>query len=59
MKIFCNKAHLCDSCIYEYPSCESEQVKFGNGKGNDNIVHCDCFNQGDNKFTFCPQDCIC
>lgn len=35
--------HLCDSCnkyILFFPNCMPEDVSFGNGKGNDNIIEC-------------------
>lgn len=37
-----NKVNLCDSCKYNYPDCpsKSNDVIFGNGKGNDNICAC-------------------
>lgn len=37
-----NQIHLCDSFGYSYPECpsESNDVIFGNGKGNDNICAC-------------------
>jgi hypothetical protein len=33
--------HLCDKCIYEIPTCKSNEKIFGNGTGNDNIIECD------------------
>jgi len=37
-----NQINLCNSCNYLYPDCpsESDDVIFGNGKGNDNICAC-------------------
>lgn len=37
-----NQTHLCNSCIYFYPECpsEDEDVIYGNGIGNDNICAC-------------------
>jgi hypothetical protein len=41
-EIIDSKINLCDVCIHrkEYPTCESEDVKFGDGIGNDNIIIC-------------------
>lgn len=55
----CNKIHLCDSCVYNFPNCNAENIEFGNGKGTDNIIKCDMFNQGDNVCITCPNDCNC
>jgi len=35
-----NKVHLCSSCSHEYPVCDSGDIVYGNGKGNDNIAAC-------------------
>lgn len=35
-----NYVHLCDSCCNCYPGCSSDNVVFGDGKGNDNICCC-------------------
>lgn len=57
MKAHCKIIHLCDSCIYEYPSCEADTVRFGQGKGEDNIIECNIFNQGDKLYIACPSNC--
>ena len=39
----CNNAvNLCDSCRGEYPACPAKErdVRFGDGKGRDNICAC-------------------
>lgn len=38
-----NRVNLCDSCMCDYPMCPAEagDIKFGDGRGNDNI--CACF----------------
>lgn len=59
MKSYCTKLHLCENCIYSYPSCNANDVKFGYGKGNDNVIECDIYNQGDKETMVCPQDCMC
>ena len=59
MKVHCNKIHLCDSCVYQYPQCNADNVEFGCGKGNDNIIECKYFNQGDKQFVVCSNDCVC
>ena len=38
-----NTIHLCDTCIYCFADCPAKTVEFGNGKGNDNVVHCDSY----------------
>lgn len=58
MMAHCNKLNICTSCIYFYPNCDAESIVFGSGKGNDNIIECDNFNQGDNEAITCPSDCI-
>jgi len=37
-----NNVHLCDSCKDDFPECSvcGEDIKFGNGKGDDNIIAC-------------------
>lgn len=37
-----NSVHLCNSCCNYYPECSDENhiVKFGDGKGNDNVCCC-------------------
>ena len=37
-----SKENLCDSCPNknDFPICLSEDVEFGNGIGNDNIIAC-------------------
>lgn len=37
------KKNLCDYCHNEYPTCNGKDVKFGIGKGNDNIIQCSSF----------------
>lgn len=36
------KKNLCDTCInsVDMPMCTSEDIKFGDGYGNDNIIEC-------------------
>jgi hypothetical protein len=33
--------NLCDTCVYEYPVCPGENIFFGRGLGNDNVIECD------------------
>lgn len=35
-----NEVNLCSSCCHEIPTCESNNVIFGTGKGNDNVAAC-------------------
>ncbi len=32
--------NLCDTCSREYPACDSPNVEYGDGTGNDNIIVC-------------------
>jgi len=35
---------LCNYCQNEFPSCpKANHIKFGDGKGNDNIIECSGF----------------
>ena len=40
------KINMCDNCVWCFATCESKNVKFGNGTGNDNVIKCDSFNTG-------------
>jgi hypothetical protein len=37
-----SKEHLCNTCVKskDFPQCLPDDVEFGNGKGNDNIIAC-------------------
>ena len=37
-----SKVNLCDDCGLCMPDCNASDFKFGDGKGNDNIIECDC-----------------
>jgi len=39
------KINLCDTCIFSFPECDAtvEDIKFGNGKGNDNVIWCNYY----------------
>jgi len=34
------KAHLCNYCAKNYPTCKPDHVEFGTGTGKDNVVKC-------------------
>ncbi len=36
-----NNIHLCLSCLNKYPNCNAENIIFGTGLGNDNIIACE------------------
>ena len=38
-----NEVHLCVSCINDYPMCDSCNIYFGDGVGNDNICSCSSY----------------
>jgi hypothetical protein len=35
--------HLCNECQFEFATCRAKKILFGNGKGNDNVIRCDSF----------------
>lgn len=35
-----NEVNLCDSCCNIQPSCDADNLIFGTGKGEDNIIAC-------------------
>jgi len=48
-----DEKHLCDSCKYEFPTCEARRIVFGidrnsslRGAEADKVLHCDCYTQG-------------
>lgn len=45
----CNTDHLCDHCFGTFPECEvsGDDMDFGNGLGQDNIVGCPLFDPFD------------
>jgi len=43
MKTKLSTENLCDYCDYNIPECGAENIEFGNGFGNDNVVTCDSF----------------
>lgn len=42
--------------MVDYPKCDAENVTFGNEKGNDNVIECNAYNQGDKEYITCPTD---
>ncbi len=47
-----NLRNLCDGCKHNIPECpvtyddiENKRTKFGNGKGNDNVIECIYFDK--------------
>lgn len=38
--MFGNKVNLCSSCSKDYPVCDGDNLLFGDGVGNDNIITC-------------------
>lgn len=47
MKYRCktNDVNLCDSCInrWSFPECVGQEVEFGSGYGDDNIIQCEAY----------------
>ena len=35
-----NEVNLCASCCHEVPTCESDNMIFGSGIGDDNVAAC-------------------
>ena len=33
-------ANLCDECLNEFATCHPQEVEFGCGVGNDNVIMC-------------------
>jgi len=44
------KINLCDTCIFEIPTCAArpQNVEYGDGVGNDNIIECTEFEDREN-----------
>lgn len=38
------KQNLCDTCSDHPAECESVQIEFGDGVGNDNVISCGQYN---------------
>ncbi len=42
MKANTRTENLCDTClIHQYPECQGNDVEFGDGYGDDNIIQCE------------------
>ena len=52
-----NVTNLCDSCKHSYPECPSkaDDVIFGDGKGNDNIIACAVYEAGRKHGKWMPK----
>ncbi len=37
------KVNLCDTCSLSIPECNAQNVEYGDGVGNDNVIKCDTF----------------
>ena len=46
------KINLCDTCTLTYPECDAtaEDIKFGDGKGFDNVIFCKEYFKSNKKF---------
>ena len=38
-----NEVNLCDSCAHSLPECESDNMIFGTGEGDDNVASCSAY----------------
>lgn len=38
-----NEVHLCVSCCHAMPTCDSDNMIFGTGIGDDNVVACSSY----------------
>ena len=49
MSVHDDTIHICNGCgnAKHVPECIPENVQFGNGFGNDNIIHCKNYNVED------------
>ena len=45
MKARSSKDNLCDSCQFCIGDCDAEDIEFGDGKGNDNVIGCDSYRE--------------
>jgi hypothetical protein len=43
MKAKDSKSNLCEKCMFDVPTCGSQNIKFGDGVGNDNVIECSNF----------------
>lgn len=43
MKARTSKDNLCDTCLLCIANCDAENIEFGDGPGNDNIIECDTY----------------
>ena len=50
--------NLCDSCALCFADCPSENVVFGNGIGDDNVIECDSFIQASKLVKTPCESCI-
>lgn len=43
--------NLCDDCIHSFPECspDQEEMEYGDGPGQDNIVKCPDYNDGEGR----------
>lgn len=55
------KMNLCNTCEENIPECKSshKDVKYGNGKGDDNIIECKYYNLKSNLNKGCCPNCGC
>jgi hypothetical protein len=49
MKTVNSKQNLCSGCNLCIATCNSSDIKFGNGKGNDNVIECSSFKKRNYK----------
>ena len=38
-----DQENMCDNCEFEIPNCNMDDIKFGSGEGNDNIIQCSSY----------------
>ena len=38
-----HQINLCNTCIFEFATCDAHIITFGECVGNDNVLECDCY----------------
>ena len=51
--------NLCNTCEHCIADCDSKNIKFGNGKGNDNVISCDTYKLKSALNDGCCPNCGC
>ena len=44
-----HQKHLCNTCIFEFATCDALEVEFGKCVGGNNVISCDAYKQKEGK----------